>query len=698
MRRAPIRASAALAMLAPLLTLAACADAPPPALGPSAPAAAPPAAVPEPFHFPEAAAAAKKERGAPIQLTASDGTGLALVALSGRAVVEDPLAFTELKLVFKNPEDRVLEGTFSITLPSGASVSRFAMRIGERWQEGEVVERQEARRAYEDFLHRKQDPALLEQSAGNEFSARVFPIPARGTKEIVISYAQEIGPGAPFAIPLRGLPRIGEIDLAVRQAGAAAVARELHARDATPDADFVLDRGKLPGGDGLRSGDLVLARVRPLADASPDPLSSAVILVDTSASRALDLEAEIRLVAALAKRVAQAGGAGAPLAVACYDQTVAPIYDGPAGSFGEPDLARIRARQALGASDLAGALRWAGERAKGGQHRRVVLLTDGVATAGEVASDRLRAAAAALRPGGIERLDAVGLGGIRDDDALRAMVTAGLPRDGVVADGLRGEAEVERRLSAATRSGVEVKIDGARWLWPQTLNGVQPGDEVLVYAEVPAAMPVRVTVGGKTSSPALRSAERPLLERAWAQAKIDSLLFFQGAGAPPDSIRREIIDLSITHRVVSPYTALLVLETEHDYARFGIARRGLSDILTVEGGRVAVMKRSLPASKGWDVAAPQAPPRSRPKAEPAAGDPSSARGGLWGDSISESFGAGGLGLSGSGEGGGGRSEDIGLGDVGTIGHGAGLPPAASAAPAAGAPDRAPRGAPSAPSP
>ena len=49
----------------------------------------------------------------------------------------------------------------------------------------------------------------------------------------------------------------------------------------------------------------------------------------------------------------------------------------------------------------------------------------------------------------------------------------------------------------------------------------------------------------------------------------------------------------------------------------------------------------------------------------------SARGNMWGDAIGDSFGAGGLGLSGVGEGGGGRGEGIGLGNIGTLGHGAG---------------------------
>ncbi len=44
---------------------------------------------------------------------------------------------------------------------------------------------------------------------------------------------------------------------------------------------------------------------------------------------------------------------------------------------------------------------------------------------------------------------------------------------------------------------------------------------------------------------------------------------------------------------------------------------------------------------------------------------------MFGDAIGDSFGAGGLGLTGVGEGGGGRGEGIGLGNTGTIGHGAG---------------------------
>jgi hypothetical protein len=76
----------------------------------------------------------------------------------------------------------------------------------------------------------------------------------------------------------------------------------------------------------------------------------------------------------------------------------------------------------------------------------------------------------------------------------------------------------------------------------------------------------------------------------------------------------------------------------------------------------------LNAGAGGDPNAPTAP---WGRDDSLGNDALSARGNMWGNDIGESFGAGGLGLSGIGEGGGGRGEGIGLGAIGTIGHGAG---------------------------
>ncbi len=549
---------------------------------------------------------------APIGLTASDGAGLDLVSLTADAVVKDPLAFTELHLTFRNPENRVREGRFRITLPSGATVSRFAMRIGDRWQEGEVVEQQAARVAYEDFLHHRQDPALLENEAGNEFSARVFPIPPAATKEIVVSYSQGLTRASePYRLPLRGLPRLGLLRVHVQVDGAGKTA-DLDRHDFVPDRDFEVPHagGGAPAHLGLRDDNLVVARIVPLAaDNRRDEVSALYVLVDTSASRALGLGDEI---AALEGLLSELRGAGDPtITVAAFDQDVVPIFTGRASAAGGLIRQRILARRALGASNIDRALAWLAESARregGAAHARALLVSDGVATAGEIGADKLRARVAALGAAGIGRLDALAVGGIRDDVLLSRLVTAGLPRDGVVLDGTQPAATLARRLTRATRSGVKVEVDGAGWVWPSVLDGIQPGDEVLVYADLPRDRPFQLKVGGARLplAGALDPAPRPLLERAWVQARIARVLEQRDALAGRDrdlaqALKKQAIELSVQNRVLCPFTSLLVLETEQDYARFGIERRALADILTVGPQGIAFLHRT-------EIAAPT-PPR-----------------------------------------------------------------------------------------
>ena len=153
----------------------------------------------------------------PISLTASDGQGLEFIGYESNTVLEGFIAFTEIKLSFRNTENRQREGRFKIQLPDNAHIARFAMQIDNKWQEGEVVEKEKARRAYEDFLHRRQDPALLEQEQGNEFSARIFPIPAKGDKNLILSYSVPLDGVPPqFKIPLSGLPEIKNFKLTVQ--------------------------------------------------------------------------------------------------------------------------------------------------------------------------------------------------------------------------------------------------------------------------------------------------------------------------------------------------------------------------------------------------------------------------------------------------------------------------------------------------
>jgi vault protein inter-alpha-trypsin-like protein len=560
---------------------------------------------------PEAAPAA------PIGLTASDGTGLALVALEASGVLEPPLAFTELHLTFENPRNETIEGRFRIALPPGAALSRFAMKIGDSWQEGEVVERQRARVVYEDFLHRKQDPALLEQEAGNEFSARVFPIFARERKELIVSYSHALArTDEPYVIHLLGLSEIGRLDVRVllggRPAEGASASNlggqvsdrrlvELHKRAWRPDGDFEIAQDRVASRAGLRHANLAVVRVAAPVEAEPQEISGLYVLVDSSASRALGYSTQVRRLAELIAGLRDGAGASTPLAIAAFDQEIAPVFEGTAGELGAAEMRRLETRRPLGASDLNQALAWLGERLARNavKYPRVLLVTDGIATAGDTEGRSLKAAVKALGTKGVERLDVLAVGGLRDEAALRQLTTGNLAHDGQRIDGAATLDEIARRLTLACRSGIPVTVEGAAWTWPETLDGVQPGDEALVYAELPADRPLRLSLEGRPVQLGgeLASAERPLLERAWAQARIERLLHLrETAHAGDDDLRRamglQIAELSVKHRVLSPFTAMLVLESEMDYIRFGLDQKTLANILTVGPGGLEVLDRS----------------------------------------------------------------------------------------------------------
>jgi len=533
------------------------------------------------------------ELAAPWSLTASDGSGLQLTRVDARAVVDGPLAFTELHLYFHNPEARTREGTFSIALPERAAVSRFAMESDGRFLEAEVVEKQRARQVYEDFLHRKQDPALLEKAEGNQFSARVFPIPARADKHLVISYSQEVAPGH-YALPLRGLARSERIDVRVQVRGrtGGVVEQTLSERDWTPDRDAVVDATSVGAPAAIAAGELAAARVRvELPDAAAPP-ASLTILVDTSASRALGFAAQARAIHQLVDELARAYGGALPVQVIAFDQGTAPLYSGRADRIGNIEVA-LAAHGALGASDLGQALRWLADHAPGS---RVVVVTDGVVTAG-AAADALPELARRLAGHGVDRIDVALTGGIRDDAAAIAIARAGLAHPGAVLDLDRGAAEVAHRIGLTVRTEIPVGVEGARWVFPRAIDAAQAGDEVTVFVRRdPQAQQLALAVGGVRTVMAPVGVTPALLGRAVAAAEIAELDHQLAAvtGAAADRLRGDIVQRSIAARVVSSQTSMLVLESDADYARYGIARTALADILAIGPSGVELLHRAAP--------------------------------------------------------------------------------------------------------
>jgi hypothetical protein len=517
----------------------------------------------------------------PWSLTASDGSGLALVRVEAKAVFEGPLAFTELHLYFHNAEARRREGTFQITLPHHAAVSRFAMENEGKMMEAEVVEKQLARRAYDDFLHRKQDPALLEKAPGNQFTAKVFPIAPNADKHLVISYSQEL-PGAQYVLPLRGLPKVGRVDVALSIAGADGkrTTQRLAEHDWTPDRDFVSNVTGVPAAIG--SGALVAAQVSVMGtEVKPQPIGPVTLLVDTSASRGLGYAKYVHEVRELADKL------DAPLDVVAFDQDHEAIFHGAAKDFGDAEEKKLLERGAAGASDMGQAL------ASLHDPHRVVVVTDGVITAGAEHADLATAVAHTKA----DRLDVVLAGGIRDADAAGAIVHAGLAHAGAVLDLEEGAGTIASALGQPVMTDIPVDVAGATWVYPRTIATARPGQSTMIYARL--AKPARaldVSLGGHRTSLAMFAGTAPLVERAIGGAEIDELEAKLATAKPDDAkaLRTDIAKRSVATRVVSSQTSLLVLESDSDYARYGIDRKALADILAIRDGAIERQHREAP--------------------------------------------------------------------------------------------------------
>ena len=117
---------------------------------------------------------------------------MVLQDLSVDILVIGQTAVTTMEMTFYNPNSRVMEGEFQFPLANGQQVSRFALDINGKMREGVVVDKTAGRKAFEEIVRRGVDPGLLEKTEGNNFKARVYPMPAKGTRRVLIAFEQEL--------------------------------------------------------------------------------------------------------------------------------------------------------------------------------------------------------------------------------------------------------------------------------------------------------------------------------------------------------------------------------------------------------------------------------------------------------------------------------------------------------------------------
>ncbi|WP_437588701.1 VIT domain-containing protein [Sorangium sp. So ce1000] len=196
--------------------------------------------------------------------------------------IVDVVARTEIDETFANDTDEELEGIFRFPLPPGAQIERLALEVDGKLVEGAFVDRDRGAAIWRGVLQNAapkapkpreeiiwvpgpwRDPALLEWQRGGRFELRIFPIPKRGSRRVVLTYTQlveQAGGVRRFTYPLAhdqsGTTNIGDFSLDVqvlghdREFGVATRGYELAAAPADGAADrrTLEARGFTPAGD-----------------------------------------------------------------------------------------------------------------------------------------------------------------------------------------------------------------------------------------------------------------------------------------------------------------------------------------------------------------------------------------------------------------------------------------------------------------
>ena len=126
-------------------------------------------------------------RLAVISPTNAKETDLKITELSCKSELTGNIVTNTWLITFSNEFSRQLEGNLEFPLSEGENVVRFALDINGLMREGVVVDKNKGQKVFEDVERRRVDPGLLEKTKGNNYRARIFPIPAGGTRTILIA-------------------------------------------------------------------------------------------------------------------------------------------------------------------------------------------------------------------------------------------------------------------------------------------------------------------------------------------------------------------------------------------------------------------------------------------------------------------------------------------------------------------------------
>ncbi len=556
-----------------------------------------------------------------LELTTASGVSTELAMHTSVTMdVTGLVARASVTQAFTNHHGEWAEGIYRFPLPDGAAVDRLQVQVGERIIEGEIRERQAARRVYQQARNEGRTASLVEQQRPNQYESRLANI-APGERILVtigflvnVDYADG---GFSLRLPMTFTPRWdpGEflppdgpapspslVSTAARpdhglkmeirlRTGVpfAAIESRYHDVDILPEPDgyrvILLDSGARPDRDfelawfpdlttvpqpalvTWDGGDAIYAQlmvVPPLAEAIGPRPREVVFIIDTSGSMEGASLAQAK--SALLRGLEQLDGHDS-FNLIQFNSGTEHLFDEslPVNPLNLQLAARyIEGLVANGGTVMAPALESAfALPEQPGLLRQVVFVTDG--SVGNEQELLLRIAERL----GDSRLFTVGIGSAPNSWFMRKAAEIG-----------RGShthigklEEVEERMSGLWS---DIRLPALSDLcldwgqdaeyYPEIIPDLYAGEPLWVVARLPL-QPHTISLCGMLDGRAWEAEVRPLptpggetLATLWARKKIESLQDSVVFGSDPDAIRQQITDLALDFGLLTAETSLVAVD------------------------------------------------------------------------------------------------------------------------------------------
>jgi Ca-activated chloride channel family protein len=547
-------------------------------------------------------------------------------------IINNGIAVTEVRQVFRNTEQRVVEALYTFPVPAGASVSNFSMIINGREMVGEVVEKKRARQIYDSYKAVKRDPGLLEQVDYRTFELRIFPIAAGAEQHIRVTYCQQLDfdhDNATWVYPLATTTRPG-VDQKVH--GKFALTVDVKSEipitkvfSPSHEDDFVIfshdpkytrasmeTEGADLGRDVVisfdterpRTGiDVITSRQRSDEDGFFMLTMTAgkeleeygagmdyLFLVDISGSMANDNKL-VQSRATVAS-FTDALGSDDRFEILTFSNVPEPHFGALTAA---DDASRTAAREFLnskkarGGTVLRPALQTAWKYRDQDRPLNVVLLSDGM-TEPKEQSELLQLISEA--PTGI-RVFCIGIGNEVNRPLLKQMAegAGGLAAFVSQEDDFARQAQMFRRkLMRPVATDVRMEVTGVELagLTSEEMPDLFYGAPLRLFGRYRAAGNAEITIHANVMGQPVTqtvtlafpetNTDNPEIERMWALEQVQQRMGkLRETGESPQLVQ-EIVALCEGFSIVSEYASFIVLENDSEYQRWSIERRNLNRV------------------------------------------------------------------------------------------------------------------------